>query len=116
MNGLLLQKSRVKTQQTLGVSTDHSNSKCGREPRELSRTTGHDWMEEISQNLLDFKISSVRKARKEDGSAKRPKHDDSLNNDIVMGKENTPAVRKEYSYKPHADGSVRRPLQSVNHN
>ncbi|RWW80737.1 hypothetical protein BHE74_00010906 [Ensete ventricosum] len=33
MNGLLLQKSRVKTQQTLGVSTDHSNSKCGREPR-----------------------------------------------------------------------------------
>lgn len=83
---------------------------------ELSRTTGHDWMEEISRKLVDFRISSARKASKVDGSAKRPKHDDNLNNDIVMGKENTPAVRKEYSHKPHADGSVRRPLQNVNHN
>ena len=33
MNGLFQQNSRVKTQQTLGVSADHSNSKCGREPR-----------------------------------------------------------------------------------
>ncbi|CAL9191600.1 uncharacterized protein LOC135615034 isoform X1 [Musa acuminata AAA Group] len=116
MKGLFQQNSRVKTQQTLGVSADHSNSKCGREPRELSRTTGHDWMEEISRKLVDFRISSARKASKVDGSAKRPKHDDNLNNDIVMGKENTPAVRKEYSHKPHADGSVRRPLQNVNHN
>ncbi|THU50260.1 hypothetical protein C4D60_Mb06t18300 [Musa balbisiana] len=64
MNGLLQQNSRVKTQQTLEVSADHSNSKCGREHRELSQTTGHDWMEEISQKLVDFRISSVRKASK----------------------------------------------------
>ncbi|URE10114.1 hypothetical protein MUK42_24432 [Musa troglodytarum] len=115
-NGLLQQNSRVKTQQTLGVLADPSDSECGRELRELYRTTGHDWMEDISRKLLDFKISSVRKASKVDGSAKRPKHDDNVNNDIVMGKENTPAVRKECSYKPHADGSVRRPLQNVNHN
>ncbi|WOL11179.1 hypothetical protein Cni_G19941 [Canna indica] len=126
----LLRKARmvVSSQPMLGMPSVQSTSEHrvptnddAMEPPESAKNTGTEWVEEISRKLLDFRISSAKRPSKPFKIQVTPSRiKQNFVNDSVMGKENTPAVRKDYTHKLHADESAkksaRKPLQSINHN
>nr|XP_010931031.2 LOW QUALITY PROTEIN: uncharacterized protein LOC105052038 [Elaeis guineensis] len=93
------------------------------EPEESSRCSRLDQMEDISGKLLNFRISSAKKACKTGFYNSTPMKlvENSRFHSMIdgsKGKENTPIIKMDHSYKHNLDKSAitrssRRPLQSL---